>query len=225
MLGNADDMRATADDLDRIDKSLTATYASRSKMSTAKVKALMKEDRLMDAEEAKSLGFADTVTEPVKMAANYSLRLLPKAVAERVRAEAGETGDPDPAPAPSEKPKPAEEPVKENPPAPAQTPPKEPVPAPAAKIVNLDAAKQQGIEEHRAYVSSVTDLCTLASMPERVGAFVRANVPVDQVRKDLLAARAAEPVVMPHHPLLPPQQSTATSWGKITDKINARLKK
>ena len=56
--GNADDMRATADDLDRIDKSLTATYASRSKMSTAKVKALMAEDRLMGAERPSRLGFA-----------------------------------------------------------------------------------------------------------------------------------------------------------------------
>ena len=64
--GNADDMRAVADDLDRIDKSLTATYVARSKSSTAKVKALMKEDRLMDAAEAKEWGFADEVTKEMQ---------------------------------------------------------------------------------------------------------------------------------------------------------------
>jgi ATP-dependent Clp protease protease subunit len=225
-MGNADDMRSVAEDLDRVDKSLTATYASRSKMTQAKVKALMKEDRLMDADEAKTLGFADTVTAPVKMAASYSLRLLPKAVADRVRAEAGETGDPDPALPPDQQPAPQPVPVKPGT-APEQIPPpvKEDPPPHTAKVVNLDTAKQSGIDEHRAYVDSVTDLCTLASMPERVGAFVRANAPLDQVRKDLLAARAAEPVVMPHHPLVPPVQASSSSWGKITDKINARLKK
>jgi hypothetical protein len=30
---------------------------------------------------------------------------------------------------------------------------------------------------------------------------------------------------MPHHPLVPPAQAAASSWSKITDKINARLKK
>jgi ATP-dependent protease ClpP protease subunit len=56
VFGNADDMRSTADDLDRIDKSIVATYVSRSKSTAAKIKAIMKEDRLMDAAEAKDLG-------------------------------------------------------------------------------------------------------------------------------------------------------------------------
>jgi hypothetical protein len=30
---------------------------------------------------------------------------------------------------------------------------------------------------------------------------------------------------MPQHPLLPPAQVAATAWSKITDKINARLRK
>ena len=84
--GQADDLRATADDLDRIDKSLTATYAARSGKTNAKVKALMKEDRLMDAAETKEFGLCDEVTEPVKMAANYSLRLLPEPAAKAFKA-------------------------------------------------------------------------------------------------------------------------------------------
>lgn len=226
-LGNADDMRAMADDLDRIDKSLTATYVARAKSTTAKVKALMKEDRLMDAAEAKDWGFADEVTSEKKMAAKFSLRLLPRAAADRFRAETGtEPGEP-PSPADPEVPEvpPASPaPPKEEPPA--EPPPAETEPSPAAssaKVITLDAAKKQGIEEHRAYVASVTDLCTLASTPERVGGYVRANTPIEQVRKELLEVRAAE-TVMPHHPLVPPA-APATAWNKITDKINARFKK
>jgi ATP-dependent Clp protease protease subunit len=219
--GSSDTVRALADDLDRIDKSLTATYAARSKSTTAKVKTLMKEDRLMDADEALKLGYADEVTEPVKMAAKFPLRLLPTAAAERFRAAAGDPED-EPEDKPEDKPAadPATDPAQPKP-APVVDPPQQP----SAKVITLDAAKQQGVEEHRAYVASVTDLCTLAAAPERVGAYVRTNTPLDQVRKELLAKRAEEPVVMPHHPLVPPAQAAASSWSKITDKINARLKK
>jgi enoyl-CoA hydratase/carnithine racemase len=228
--GNADDMRAVADDLDRIDKSLTATYVARAKSSTAKVKTLMKEDRLMDAAEAKEWGFADEVTSETRLAAKFSLRLLPKAAAEKFRAETGDgQGDPPP-PAEPEK-------VPEVPPPPAPADPADPAkpvdpakpadpPSPAAasaQVITLDAAKKQGIEEHRKYVGEVTDLCTLARQPERVGGYVRANTSIEQVRKELLDVRAAE-TVMPHHPLAPPA-APASAWEKITDKLNARFKK
>ena len=218
--GNADDMRAVADDLDRIDKSLTSTYATRAKSTTAKIKALMKEDRLMDASEAKEWGFADEVTAEKKMAAKFSLRLLPKAAADRFRAETGTEQ--------LETPPAVEDPqTSEVPPAPPASSEQETPPAvqepPTAKIVTLDAAKKQGIEEHRKYVATITDLCTLASTPERVGGYVRANTSVDQVRKELLEVRAQE-TVMPHHPLVPPTPP-ASAWEKITDKLNARFKK
>jgi ATP-dependent protease ClpP protease subunit len=216
--GNADDMRSVADDLDRIDKSLTATYVARAKSTTAKVKAIMKEDRLMDADEAKSLGFADEVTEPVKMAANFSLRLLPKAAAEKFRAQAG---DPEPEKTEPEKTPPPAEPEKTEPEK--TEPEKKPEPTASAQVITLDAARQQGMEEHRKYVASVTDLCTLARAPERVGGYVRANTPVEQVRKELLAAATAEPVVMPHHPMVPKAEAQTTAWEKITNKINSRL--
>jgi ATP-dependent protease ClpP protease subunit len=216
--GKADDARALADDLDRIDKSLTATYVARAKSTTEKVKALMKEDRLMDADEAKSWGFADEVTEPVKMAAKFSLRLLPKAAADRFRAETG-GGEPD---KPEPDPKPVVEPVTDPKPEPVTDPKPEPEAA-SAKVITLDAAKKQGVEEHKQYVTEVTDLCALAAAPERVGAYVRANTPVDQVRKELLEMRITQTLV-PHHPQLQPQQTPASAWGKITDKLNARRK-
>ena len=212
--GNADDMRSMADDLDRVDKSITATYVSRSKSTSAKIKAIMKEDRLMDAAEAKELGLADEVAKEVKLAAKFSLRLLPEAAAERIRAETGATQE-DPPPTATE-PEPGE---------PSSAPPA-PSPAPTAQVVDLGAAKQQGIEEHKAYVSSVTDLCTLAGAADRVGKYVRAGTSIDQVRKELLDMRSKADV-LPQHPLAvhaKPVDPAPEAWSKITDKLNARRK-
>jgi len=240
-MGNAEDMIALAADLQRIDKSMSATYAARSGQTPAKVRALMKEDRLMDATEAKSLGYADEVSSPVKMAASMRLSVLPPKVAEKFRAETGtEQGDPpQSAPGPQE---PVEQPVV--PPAPTSPHPEHPAPgqpaeqppvtrpgepdkAPtpgtprSAEVIDIKAVKQQGIDEHKAYVQSVTDLCTLARAPERVGGYIRAGTSVDAVRKELLAA--GEQSVLSHHPLVP-AAPPAKAWDKITDKINARTK-
>jgi ATP-dependent Clp protease, protease subunit len=204
-MGQADDMRAVASDLDRIDKSMTATYVARTGQTAARVRALMKEDRLMDAQEAKELGFTDEVSKPVKLSAKYSLALLPKAAAERFRAETGEgQGDP-PQPAPEPQ-KPGEQPA---------VPPVSPQPKPAP---------QPEPSAREANIQAITDLCVLASAPDRIAAYVRANIPVDQVRKELLDLRA-NASVMPHHPTLAPPTAPAVRWDKITDKINARMKK
>ena len=218
VFGNADDMRSLASDLERIDNSILATYANRSKTDADKLSAIMKEDRLMDAAEAKELGLADEVSKEVKMAAKFSLRLLPQAAAEKLRAVAkSETAEGDP-------PHPVSgsdaEPVVTEPPATVEpaastTPPGQPAP-----VVDL---KQQGIDEHKAYVGAVTDLCTLAGVPDKVGHYVRNATPVDEVRKDLINQRSQD--VRPQHatPNGPAgRAAAATSWKAVTDKINAR---
>ena len=225
-MGNADDMRAIADDLDRIDKAITATYVARTGQAAAKVKALMKEDRLMDAAEARELGYADEVTPPMKMSAKFSLRLLPKAAAERFRAETGEgQGDP-PLPV-SEPQKPVEQPeappASPNPPQPAP----QPQPAMAAPAAIPAVAAAALADDARAYITAITDLCTLAAAPERVGAYLKAGKSVDQVRKELLDMRASAADVLPQHPMATQSGATAkaSAWEKITDRINARAKK
>jgi ATP-dependent Clp protease, protease subunit len=221
-MGGADDIRSLADDLDRIDKSLTATYAARAKTTQAKVKALMKEDRLMDADEAKSLGFADEVTAPIKMSAKFSLRLLPKAAAARLQAVAGDN-ETDPAePAPPQAP--TVPPALEATPNPPADPDIDPPAEPTAQLISLNA-KQSGVAEHKAYVEQITDLCALARVPERVGAYVRAETTVEQVRKELLAMRAEEPPIIGQHPLIEPQKAPANAWSRITDKLNAKFQK
>jgi ATP-dependent Clp protease, protease subunit len=82
--GTADSLIAAAADLETMTKTFAATYSARSGMPEADVVALMAEDRLMDAEEAVSLGLADKMAEPVKMAASFSLAKLPTAAQERL---------------------------------------------------------------------------------------------------------------------------------------------
>jgi ATP-dependent Clp endopeptidase proteolytic subunit ClpP len=239
-MGNADDMLALAADLQRLDKSITATYAARTGQKPAKVAALMKEDRLMDAEEAKSLGYTDEVTAPVKMAASFTprfLNMMPQAAADRIRAEtgAGQGDPPPPAPEPQKleehpdvppasPPQPAPPQEHPAPGEPQETPPVT-RPSPPPEPPHPGTPRNEAAEA-RAYMIAVTDLCTLAAVPERVGPYLKANTPVDQVRKELLDMRASAPV-LPHHPLAAhsTNEAPAAAWGKITDKINARLTK
>jgi ATP-dependent Clp endopeptidase proteolytic subunit ClpP len=71
-MGNAEDMRGLADDLDKIGSALVGTYTKRTKMSADDVVKLMDAETLMDAKQAKELGFIDHITEPMKMAANFN---------------------------------------------------------------------------------------------------------------------------------------------------------
>ena len=221
--GNADDMRATADDLERIDKSISATYVARSGKPAAKVRALMKEDRLMDAAEVKEFGLCDEVIEPVQMAASFSLRLLPQPAAKKFKAALGTETEPDPPPVPvseGPEPQPVAEPAPPSPAAPVAEPPQQ-------NVVQLNAARNEGVKQHAKYVSDVNDLCVLASLPDRAIAYIKANKTLDQVREDLMKARTAGPDILPQHPLASNgtgPQAAATGWKKIADKLNARLR-
>lgn len=228
--GNADDMRAIADDLDRLDKSIVTTYATRSKQTQAKIKAVMKEDRLMDADEAKQLGLADEITDEIKavnladfktlVGAKYTLRLLPKNAAKQFVAAHPETEtEPDPPPATVSE---GLEALPEAPPAPTSRA--------GDNVVTLAAARKEGSDEHKAYTDQVADLCTLAGMPELAVAMIKSGKTIDAVRKELIEAKAKRdgevPPVMPQHPSHQQSQQVQTTklWDKIAQKLNARVK-
>lgn len=60
-LGNAVEMRKLANELETIDNEAIGTYARKTGMKPAAIVALMDENRYMAADEAKRLGFADTI--------------------------------------------------------------------------------------------------------------------------------------------------------------------
>ncbi|PRH85362.1 hypothetical protein C5L14_23260 [Labrys okinawensis] len=70
--GDADDLATAAGDLKRMSDSYAKIYSARSGQSVAAVRALMDEDRLMSADEAIRLGYADNLASGMGDAPNMS---------------------------------------------------------------------------------------------------------------------------------------------------------
>jgi ATP-dependent Clp protease protease subunit len=63
-IGDAKDLRKTAEVLDKLEVSLRDTYVARSGIDAAEIQQMMDEETWMDAEEAVALGFADVAEAP-----------------------------------------------------------------------------------------------------------------------------------------------------------------
>jgi ATP-dependent Clp protease, protease subunit len=73
VMGTASDMRAMADALDKMKASMVAAYRDKSGREDAEIEALMQAETWLSAREAVSLGLADRVEKPVRMAAHFDL--------------------------------------------------------------------------------------------------------------------------------------------------------
>ena len=67
--GNADDMDKVAQDMRKIDDRMVSIFTNRTNKSEETIRDLMNEDKFLDAEESKELGFVDNITKSVKIAA------------------------------------------------------------------------------------------------------------------------------------------------------------
>lgn len=70
--GRAEDMRAYADLLDTVNKTIRDVYGARTKQSDEKIKKWMSDETWFTAEDAVKHGFADKMTENLKVAACVS---------------------------------------------------------------------------------------------------------------------------------------------------------
>lgn len=61
--GNADDLRKTADDLNAWESALVAAYTAKTGKTAEFISDMLREERLLSAEEAVELGFADEIDE------------------------------------------------------------------------------------------------------------------------------------------------------------------
>jgi ATP-dependent Clp protease protease subunit len=74
--GTAEDMRSTADLLDKLDGTIVATYAARTGLEVDEVAELLKAETWFNADEAVEQGFADRVVEAKQVAAHIDLERL-----------------------------------------------------------------------------------------------------------------------------------------------------
>lgn len=72
-IGDAEEIRRTANLLDSVNQSIIDTYVARSKMPEAEIRQLMNDETWMTANEAKDRGFVDVVSEPLKIAAQVQI--------------------------------------------------------------------------------------------------------------------------------------------------------
>jgi ATP-dependent Clp protease protease subunit len=71
-MGNAQDFRKLADDMDKIDESIQTTYVGKTGMDKQKIADMMNAETWMTAEEAVEKGFADEIEEEKKLAASIN---------------------------------------------------------------------------------------------------------------------------------------------------------
>lgn len=103
-MGDANEMRATADVLDKIGTGLVATYSKRTGKSEDEIKSLLDAETWMTAQEAFDAGFATKVTAAAQVKASFELERLPENVRAAYQAHQDapdldpENPDADPAP-------------------------------------------------------------------------------------------------------------------------------
>lgn len=194
--GNADELRDTADTLDKIGTSLLATYTSRSGMKAEDLTPLMKKDTWFTADEAKTNGLATDVSDAIEAQASFDLARadLPANVA-KVYAKAKPAPAPNPkaetpAPAPTNPPAdpPAEDEAAKEPVTPEQ------VTAQAktagleahAKVLSIKCGTKGALTTALAHATEVVALCKLAEQPGMASAAIKADTPVAELRAKLL---------------------------------------
>ncbi len=197
-VGTADELRATADMMDKVRDGIAAAYAGKSGQDTEKIIELMDATTWLTALEAQALGFCDVIEEPVKLAASSDMASLlarHKDVPDGLLATLIEPEDP------------VDGPVASPDPAPEQPPDPGPTNAmtPSALSAHIfSACREQGIPglaegvlasgglESRRHAdvrisaaSEIAGLCLAAKLPDTAADYVTAGLGVEQVRARL----------------------------------------
>ena len=242
VMGTAEDMRSTAEALDKVKGSLIQGYAAKSGKPYAEIATLMAAETWLDAKDALDFGFIDRIAEPVKLVAAFDVarfRNAPpevvEAVTETVAASNGFEDDPDQTTKATPTVEPESDVGKDTiTPADTATPaedvstpigqgagvsdgstrpsiPSESSVAVANTVQDASAIRAEAIAHARA----VIDLCRLAGQPQMAGRFLEEDAGIDDVRNQLLAAKAeATPDITAAH-AQPGRAGTTNPWGEV----------
>lgn len=243
-VGTADELRNTAEMMDRARNGIVAAYA-RSGQAEDEIITMMDATTWMDALEAQSMGFATVMEEPVKLAACATavdllaqLKDVPQDLIAQLEAD-DKTTEP-----PSNDPPPADPPA--DPPAePPAEPPADPVPANAGNLVShvyaeCRARRIPHLAEGVLVSSALTDkatvtarieeaeliagICLAAKLQDRAAGFLTAGLNVEQVRARLFeeVVSAANNIQISN--LQRPDESVPTQSGPNPQAIYAARK-
>ena len=205
-MGGADEMRNTADVLDKIGAGLVSTYAKRTGKTDQEITALLDAETWMTAQEAVDAGFATSVTTALAVKASYSEDRLPENVRLAFKAQAPTTG----ASAPAEAPAPV---FGETLAAQVQTIADAAGLGQYAALWGADPALRdtEQVTARAELAREVQALCVLAKRPEMADKFIKAATPLQDVRADIFAALEAD---YEHVDTAPPAKQTQNSGAQ-----------
>ena len=83
--GEAKDMRKTAETLDKITSELTDIYVKKTGLSYDALSEMMDEESWLNAQEAFDLGFIDTISDSIKVAAKYDVSKFKNITQEEIK--------------------------------------------------------------------------------------------------------------------------------------------
>lgn len=205
-MGGADEMRNTADVLDKIGTGLVSTYAKRTGKTDQEITALLDAETWMTAQEAVDAGFATSVTPALAVKASYSEDRLPENVRLAFKAQAQTTDESTPVEAPA--------------PVFGETLATQ-VQAIAdaaglgqyAAMWGADPALRDAeqVTARAELAREVQALCVLAKRPEMADKFIKAATPLQDVRADIFAALEAD---YEHVDTAPPAKQTQNSGAQ-----------
>ena len=235
VMGTAEDMRSTAEALDKVKGSLIQGYAAKSGKADDEIAALMAAETWLDAKDALDLGFIDRIAAPVKLAASFDVARFhnaPPDLVEAIMETVGTSNGSDidgPSMSDAVGTGGSEGDVgHHNIPPNGITPPQNKdagvsvgntrpsIPSESSVAVDDTAQKASAIRaEAIAHARAVIDLCRLAGQPQMAGRFLEEDVGLDEVRTRLLAAKAeATPDITAAH-AQPGRAATTQSWGDV----------
>jgi len=71
-VGNSDELREAADDLDTVGDRIIDIYQKKTGKRKSQIKSLMKDEKWIDSDEAKNFGFIDSIFKPLQAAASIT---------------------------------------------------------------------------------------------------------------------------------------------------------
>lgn len=207
VMGTAEDMRSTAEALDKVKGSLIQGYAAKSGKSEEEIATLMAAETWLDARDALESGFIDRVAEPVKIAASFDVARFENAPPKLIAA----TREPEHAPVSQNKAEGVEAvQIQADREYPAQDAPS----LPATGLAMREAAAVRA--EVMSHARAVIDLCHLAGQPHMAGLFLEEDLGLDMVRSRLLAAKVeAEALAIDALHAQPGRGIGSTPWGDV----------
>lgn len=199
-MGGADEMRNTADVLDKIGTGLVSTYAKRTGKTDQEIAALLDAETWMTAQEAVDAGFATSVTAALAVKASYSEDRLPENVRLAFKAQA---------PAPVEPARLFGETLAEQ----VQTIANAAGLGQYAALWGADPALRNAeqVTARAELAREVLALYVLAKRPEMADKSIRAATPLQDVRAEIFAALDAD---YEHVDTSPPAKQTQNSGAQ-----------